>query len=754
LTTDAGVAVDIVVPVYNAADDLRRCVKSVIARTGSDYRLVLVDDGSTDPAIRSYFAELAARALPQVVLQANTQNLGFTGTANRGMREARPGTDIVLLNSDTVVTTGWLDALTRCVRSDERIGTATPFSNNAEICSLPRFCENNPWPADRDPELMAQALRHAALPTYPDLPTGVGFCLYIRRALIDAIGVFDPAFGRGYGEECDFCMRAAAAGWRNVLCEDAFVLHTGAKSFGGSRAELVARHGALLLERHPQYDALVQDFIAFDSLRPLRELALAQHRLLAQPVPGLLHVVHGQGGGSDSHVRSLVDALGDVHRHYVLVDLGEGCSVEERDRDGVRRFEFSREPGEPLRDFLAGICARFEITLVHLHNVGDRVADAMATLDIPYGCTVHDLAMACPTVTCLDATHAYCGAQTDIDTCRRCLAAQPEFAHIDIADWRESHRRLLAGAAFVIAPSQWAAATLQRYFPGVAIHVVPHAYAPPVPRADAVAQVQAIPDDDRPVVAVLGAIGPDKGSRRLERLVNLTRERGLALRWVLIGYLDRQREPWQSEDGVFAMHGPYDVDRLPALLDAYRVRLVLFPSVCPESFSFTLSEAWRAGRPALVPPIGALAERVAASGAGYVSDPAEWGSDERLLDRIAALASDRHGSLHRMTQRARETVLPTRDAMAASTLALYRQALDVAPSSRAAPIATARCLAALGYRPWRPPVDAPVTAAPASRNTMTRVARAALRIRHTAPGRLLYTLAPRSWLAALKARLE
>ena len=134
-----------------------------------------------------------------------------------------------------------------------RIGTVTPFSNNAEICSLPRFCENNRWPASRDAEPMVRALERAAVPTYPDLPTGVGFCLYVRRALIDAIGVFDPVFGLGYGEENDFCMRAAAAGFRNVLCDDAFVLHLGGSSFGDKRADLAERNMRMLLERHPQY---------------------------------------------------------------------------------------------------------------------------------------------------------------------------------------------------------------------------------------------------------------------------------------------------------------------------------------------------------------------------------------------------------------------------------------------------------------------------------------------------------------------
>ena len=78
----------------------------------------------------------------------------------------------------------------------------------------------------------------AAVPTYPDLPTGVGFCLYLRRAMLDAVGLFDPAFGLGYGEENDLCLRAARAGWRNLLADNAFVVHTGGRSFVGQKAEL------------------------------------------------------------------------------------------------------------------------------------------------------------------------------------------------------------------------------------------------------------------------------------------------------------------------------------------------------------------------------------------------------------------------------------------------------------------------------------------------------------------------------------
>jgi hypothetical protein len=79
--------------------------------------------------------------------------------------------DVVLLNSDTVVTDGWLGALMRCAASDPSIGTITPFSNNAEILSYPRFCVNNAWPDDADPAPLARAFAKAAVPTYPDVPT-------------------------------------------------------------------------------------------------------------------------------------------------------------------------------------------------------------------------------------------------------------------------------------------------------------------------------------------------------------------------------------------------------------------------------------------------------------------------------------------------------------------------------------------------------------------------------------------------------
>jgi glycosyltransferase involved in cell wall biosynthesis len=446
---------------------------------------------------------------------------------------------------------------------------------------------------------------------------------------------------------------------------------------------------------------------------------------------------------------------------------------------------------------MGGICVRFGIDLVHLHHISGCRAGliaALTELDIAFGYTVHDVNFACPTITFRDPTGMFCGAQTDPAVCQPCLAAQSEYAGADIVAWRAAHRGLLDRATFAIAPSRWAADTLHRYYPQREVRVIAHGAQGEPARSLPSRQGLAMPDDDIPVIALLGAVGPDKGARRVERLVQLTRERGLRLRWVLIGYLDRRQEPGQDPDAVFTVHGRYDVRDLPGLIAHYGVRLVAYPSAGPETFSYTLSEAWAAGRPVLVPPIGALAERVAGTGGGWILSEADWRSEERMLERIVGLlAPANRDAFAAVTERARAAPLPTLAAMAEATAQVYAGALlRVPPRLALPPIATKRCLEALHYAPWMPPaivrapaiVQAPAVppipaAAPAharaakpstvpaaahdpasassampSRDWVARLAHAGIGIRHTLAGRVLYQLTPKPLLAALKARLH
>ena len=266
----------VVVPVYNALEALDACLASLDRTLPAGASVLLCDDASTDPRIEPMARGWCERSPLAARYQRREHNLGFPANCNAAFAETGEA-DLVLLNSDTVATAGWLQQIARCAASDPRIATITPWSNNAEIVSFPRFCEDNPAP--EQPDAIAEAAAGLE-PAYPELPTAVGFCMYLRRAALRQLGGFDAAtFGRGYGEENDFCLRAAAFGWRNVLCETAYVVHHGGASFAPLDLAPGGENLARLLARWPDYNERVARFIMADPLRPLR--ARLQERLEA-----------------------------------------------------------------------------------------------------------------------------------------------------------------------------------------------------------------------------------------------------------------------------------------------------------------------------------------------------------------------------------------------------------------------------------------------------------------------------------------
>jgi GT2 family glycosyltransferase len=262
----------VVVPIHNALEALDACLASLDRTLPPGSPVLLADDASPDPRIEPMARGWCERSALAARYVRRPRNLGFPANCNAAFAETGDA-DVVLLNSDTVATAGWLEQLVRCAASDPRIATITPWSNNAEICSWPRFCEDNPAP--EFPDAVAEAAAGLA-PEYPELPTAVGFCMYVRRAALRQLGDFDAeTFGRGYGEENDFCLRAAAMGWRNVLCDTAYVVHRGGASFGPLDMAPGGDNLARLLARWPDYNERVARFIMADPLAP-RRIALEQ----------------------------------------------------------------------------------------------------------------------------------------------------------------------------------------------------------------------------------------------------------------------------------------------------------------------------------------------------------------------------------------------------------------------------------------------------------------------------------------------
>ena len=409
---------------------------------------------------------------------ATSVNLGFTGTANRGMQLSRA--DVVLLNSDTIVTRGWLDALLHCAATDPTIGTITPFSNNAEICSFPRFCEDNPWPdrARSRRRRCGDCRGGGADVSRPARPASASASSCAARCSTRS-GIFDPAFGAGYGEENDLCLRAARAGWRNVLADNAFVVHTGGRSFAGQKAELGPRNMALLLERHPHYLDMVRAYIAADPLRPLREAAASRLAVDSAPGRGVLHVIHHHGGGTETHVRALIAGSRERWRHYLAIAVDDRWQVEEHRADGARRHVRIR-------------CAASTNCGATSSAESARRSALRSSTCTTFPPAATESSRRSPICRCRSATRS----TTSISRARRSrswrrrnvlrrrdrrrrLHALPARAagvrrrgHRDVA--RAPPASCCARAAFRIAPSRWAADMLERYFPECATVVVAH----------------------------------------------------------------------------------------------------------------------------------------------------------------------------------------------------------------------------------------------------------------------------------------
>ena len=272
----------VVVPVFNAIEALDACLAALDRSLPAGTRVLIADDASPDPRVRELAEGWCGRTALAARYLRRARNLGFPGNCNAAFADTGED-DVLLLNSDTVPAGDWLARIARCAASDPRIASITPWSNNAEICSLPVFCEANPAPADPGTWAAAAA---AATPAYPELPTAVGFCMYLRRAALRQLGGFDAdTFGAGYGEENDWCLRASAMGWRHVLCDDAYVVHQGGASFAPLGQAPGGDNLARLLARWPDYNERIARYILADPLRPLRERLLARLETAARGGP-------------------------------------------------------------------------------------------------------------------------------------------------------------------------------------------------------------------------------------------------------------------------------------------------------------------------------------------------------------------------------------------------------------------------------------------------------------------------------------
>ena len=268
----------VLVPVFNSPAGLDACVASFDRTLPAGSVVIIADDASSDPNVESMARGWCERSRLDARYLRRECRIGLAANCDAAINDAGDQ-DVVLFRSDAVATAGWLEKLARCAASEPRSATIVPWSNHAELCSFPNFGEANPAP--EFPEAIVEAAASIAWTDYPELPTAVGPCMYLRRAALKQIGGLDVDTFIGARAMDDFCLRASAMGWRNVLCPSAFVVSHGGESSLGIVGEELSR----LIGRWPDYQERMARFIMSDPLYPLRERLQARIGELARSGP-------------------------------------------------------------------------------------------------------------------------------------------------------------------------------------------------------------------------------------------------------------------------------------------------------------------------------------------------------------------------------------------------------------------------------------------------------------------------------------
>ena len=631
--------VDVIVPVYGGGQRVRRCIESVLgAPVSTPFDVIVIDDASPEPELVGYLEGLAAEG--RINLLRNATNLGFVRTVNRGMMQ-HPDRDVVLLNSDTEVANDWLDRLQRCVRCAPDIGTATPFSNNATVCSYPDFCADNAVPAIGLAALDEIFSRTNAGETV-ELPTAVGFCMYIRRACLNAVGLFDAIrFGRGYGEENDFSRRAAKAGWRNVLCADVYVYHAGGVSFAEERGRLMDKAATVLSDMPPEYEALVEQFVSSDppaefrrrvDLELVATLAREKRESAGNPARAVqLHIVHDLGGGVAQWVEDYCRA-DKAGVNLILKPFcqgpayGEGLLLYQSTMHGapVGFWRFSKpiavcEASHPeYREALSTIIKRYNVGVVFVSSLIGHALDPLDT-GLPTAVINHDFFPFCPTINLHFGDVCTGCDDTRLAECAHHNPLFKPFAHFDV-----EHRLAVRAAYFacigendivLCAPTEIVRRHLRQVFPSLKTApfvVIPHgcrnAYAPIVRApASATSKLQ---------VVVLGLLPTHKGGQLLRDAM----DRLVAFADVHLVGVGEFGEAFRDVPGVHIVER-YERESLPEILVAIQPDVGLLPSIVPETYSYALTELFQLGIPPVATRLGAFAERIQSSLNGWLFEP-------------------------------------------------------------------------------------------------------------------------------------
>lgn len=627
--------IDIVIPIYNGYDFLEPLFSSMYQSTTSAHRIIVINDCSPDLRVAEFLQRIEQyknQYCDELLIIHNSENLGFVQTVNSALTYTH--NNFVILNTDVEVPNGWLERLMIPFETQSNIASTTPFTNSGTICSFPLWLKDNQLPFGLDCNAVDEIFHNVNLAnTQQEMPTGVGFCMGINKSLVDKIGLFDAeTFGKGYGEENDWCQRAIKYGYKNIHVTNLFVYHKHGGSFGDIKQQLIKQNYAKLIHKHRNYDKDVTKYIQKNSLSDLRSCLLL--KLAIQQNDTVLVFDHGLGGGASKYLEENILASSSI----TLLVSGFYNSSEVV----VRIFAFNHEIWRVRFADLDYLYVNLiqnkkfkHIYLNHLLTINNlsliKVILDNNALDSSY--YLHDFLAICPSYTLINNEGNYCGTETRLETCNNCqinnsFQRRNEAVFTNMSSWRDNFSQILSSVNKIYCFSNDSYNHLTKIYPDVAVKSIikPHQV-----KTNLIKLKENIDFSHNQIitVAALGAIDYPKGRTILQKLAQQPLFKSRKFKLVLIGYAD------MTKIKNCKITGKYNPENLSNIIHRLNVDLFILPSICPETFCYTAEEIMTMGLPLVCFDIGAPAERVVKYKHGYICNISD---DESLYYKIITVA--------------------------------------------------------------------------------------------------------------------
>jgi len=666
----------------------------VLRNTPDEVPIVVIDDASRDGDTLRYLQDIGIHS--DLIVTFNDKNGGFVRAANRGIAYAVDfDTDPILLNSDTIVPPGWVERLDEARRSSAKCCSVSPLSNECCQYSVPNQGSNE-LSKGVDVETMDRIVCETSGCAFPVVPTSIGFCMLMTREAIAAVGVFDLKWGKGYGEETDWCQRARAAGFECVLADNLFVYHEHRASFGKQSKSLRLAKQDLFVEQYPDF---VGELAAWNLLGVQRyhRTAIAD-RLRPRTQGGqklrVLYVCHhwGEVGGLEVFAKRLVETLASEIEITVLYprasrkDWGDQLEdgVIHQDASGVMRivmsprlvqskvslglFPFDFE-AQHVEDFFQFTVRALAPDVVHFQHLGGYGTFKLPEIARHEGAkvvlSIHDDFYLCPSYITAGWS---CGRTVarDCEQCRACVSEHSDVLVEGTYDWgamleeREAKiQSMFETCHDIVFPSQ---STDDRYHDAGTVclkdntRVIPHG----VPRYPV---IRTYRKTDKLRIAWVGGCLNEKGWAAFAEVARrlATDER---FEFSVLGEWHEHADRRGLEH--VRWHGRYEPKELPQLLQSVDLAI---PAVArKESFGLVVNECLAAGSPVLLPSVAAIVERFG-EGHPYYS----WGSAESLREELERFCEVRYLVSNNESRNTRPMCTRTMVDCAADYLALYRE---------------------------------------------------------------------------------